>query len=265
VNCSDVRTFVHGYLDKEIDLVRHVEIEEHLRTCTACSQVHHAQVALRSALKSDELYFKAPPRLERQVRMAARRADRKPWLPRLVPREWIGAAAAAAALVALGILVGPMLGRPSLTERTAQDVVSAHVRSLMPGHLTDVVSSEQHTVKPWFAGKLDSSPPVVDLSGEGFPLVGGRLDYAARQPVAALVYRRGAHVINLFVWPSASTRDFAETADGRLGYNVFYWTRGETNFWAISDLNATELRQFARLVQARLVSVPPTDGPAPTP
>lgn len=174
---------------------------------------------------------------------------------RPLTRGWIGAAAAAASVVALGVLVGPMLSRPSLTERTAQDIVSAHIRSLMPDHLTDVVSSERHTVKPWFAGKLDFSPPVADLSGDGFPLVGGRLDYAGRRSVAALVYRRGAHLTNLFVWPSASTRDFAETTDARQGYNLLCWTRGQTNYWVISDLNATELRQFARLVQDRLVPV----------
>jgi len=256
VNCSEVRTFLHGYVDSELDLVRHLEIEDHLGTCDACSQIYRAQVVLRSALKSDELYFTAPAHLERQVRMAAQRTERKPWLPRLLTREWIGAAAAAAVVLALAVLVGPMLSRPTLTERTAQDIVSAHIRSLMPGHLTDVVSSEQHTVKPWFAGKLDFSPPVNDLSGDGFPLVGGRLDYAARRPVAALVYRRGAHLVNLFVWPSASTGDLAETADARQGYNMLYWTRRQTNFWAISDLNTTELRQFARLVQDRLVPVP---------
>jgi len=149
-----------------------------------------------------------------------------------------------------------MLFRPSSSERIADDIASAHIRSLMPGHLTDVPSSEQHTVKPWFAGKLDFSPAVVDLSGEGFPLVGGRLDYAAGRPVAALVYRRQAHLINLFVWPSSSTSEVAATADVRQGYNLLHWARGQTNYWVISDLNAAELGQFARLVQDRLASAP---------
>jgi len=252
VNCSEVRTFLHGYVDSELDLVRHLEIEDHLGTCDACSQIYRAQVVLRSALKSDELYFTAPAHLERQVRMAAQRTERKPWLPRLLTREWIGAAAAAAVVLALAVLVGPMLSRPTLTERTAQDIVSAHIRSLMPGHLTDVPSSQNHTVRPWFAGKLDFSPPVADLSAEGFELVGGRLDYAADRPVAALVYRKGGHLINLFVWPSESTRESAEAAEVRQGYDLLFWTRGKTDFWAISDLNATELRQFADLVRARL-------------
>jgi anti-sigma factor RsiW len=238
-------------MDDELDLVRHVEIEEHLRTCDACSQIYRAQLALRSALKSDELYFRAPAGLERKVRTAAMRPQGKSWLPRLPLPGWIGAVAAAA-VVAVALLFSPMVSRPSQTERVARDVVSAHVRSLMPGHLTDVPSSDHHTVKPWFAGKLDFSPPVADLSVEGFPLVGGRLDYAAGRPVAALVYRKGNHFINLFVWPSASEHESAEAADTRQGYNLLFWTRGRTNFWAISDVNKAELWRFAGLVRARL-------------
>jgi anti-sigma factor RsiW len=256
VSCDEVRPFLCGYLDSELDLVRHVEIENHLLTCDDCSQIHRAQTALRSALESGELYYRAPATLERRLRMAARRAQRKPWLPRLLARDWIGPAVAAAAVVVLAVLAGPLLWGPSLTERVAQDVVSAHVRSLMPGHLTDVPSSDQHTVKPWFAGKLDFSPPVADLGGEGYPLVGGRLDYAAGRAVAVLVYRRGAHVVNLFVWPSGSTHDSAEAVDVRQGYNLLHWTRAQMNFWAISDLNTNELRQFGRLLVGRLAPSP---------
>lgn len=256
MTCSEFRPLLDGYRDGELDLVRSLEIEEHLRTCDACSRIDRAQLALRAALKADELYFRAPASLARKVRMAGQPPERKSWLPRLQVSGWIGAAAAAAAAVTLAVLVSPVLSRPSRTEPIARDVVSAHIRSLMPGHLTDVPSSEQHTVKPWFAGKLDFSPPVADLSAEGFPLVGARLDYAAGRQVAALVYRRGEHVINLFVWPSASTREFAETAESRQGYNLLSWTRGRINFWAISDLNATELRQFAGLVRARLFQAP---------
>ncbi len=250
MSCGEVQAFLHGYFDGELDLGRHVEVEGHLRTCAACSQSHQAQLALRAALKSDDLYLKAPAHLEPRIRRAVQQAGRKPWLPRLLTRDWIGAAVAAAAVLFFAVWVGPIASRSSLTERITQDIVSAHIRSVMPGHLTDVPSSEQHTVKPWFAGKLDFSPPVADLSGQGFPLVGGRLDYAAGRPVAALVYRRQAHVINLFVWPSASMRDVVEAADSRQGYNLLYWTRAQVNFWAISDLNAIELRQFARLVQS---------------
>src|SRR5262249_5389339 len=154
VTFGEGRTHLHGYLDKELDLVRHAAIEGPLRTCDACTQAYQAEMALRSALKADELYYKAPAHLERQVRMLARRSDRNTWLPRLLMHEWIGATAAAAAVVALGFLVVPMLWRPSTTEQIAEDVLSAHVRSLMPGHLTDVASSERHTVKPWVARTL---------------------------------------------------------------------------------------------------------------
>lgn len=252
MTCRELRTLLHGYMDGELDLVRNVEIEEHLRTCGECSRIYQAQLALRSALQSDELYFRAPAGLERKVRMATQKPERMSWLPRPQVPDWIGAALAAAAVVALAFFVPPMISRSSETERIAQDVASAHIRSLMPGHLTDVPSSENHTVKPWFAGKLDFSPPVVDLSAEGFSLVGGRLDYAAGRPVAALVYRRGKHLINLFVWPSAAAHESSESGDARQGYNLLFWTRGQSNFCAISDVNRDELRRFASLVRARL-------------
>jgi anti-sigma factor RsiW len=241
-----------AHLDGELDLSREVEIEEHLRTCGDCARAHQAQLALRSALKSEDLYFRAPAHLAQRIRSAAQPAPPKASRSRPRMPGWLGAAAAAAAVVALAVWVSPMLSRPSRTDRITQDVVSAHIRSLMPGHLTDVPSSENHTVKPWFAGKLDFSPPIADLSAEGFPLVGGRLDYVGERPVAALVYRKGAHLINVFVWPSGPAPESAARADARQGYNVLSWTRGNTTFWAISDVNAAELRQFAELVRARL-------------
>ena len=251
MNCSELRTLLHGYVDGELDPVRNVEIEEHLRTCDACSQAVEAQRARRSALQSDELYFRAPAGLERKIRIAARRPEGKSRLMRVQLRGWAAAAVAAAAVVALAFFLPPILSRPSQTDRIAQDVVSAHIRSLMPGHLTDVPSSEHHTVKPWFAGRLDFSPPVVDLAAEGCPLVGGRLDYAAGRPVAALVYGRGKHLINLFTWPAEPVGESAEKSDARQGYNVVFWTRGGTNYWAISDVNRADLRRFAELVRAR--------------
>jgi anti-sigma factor RsiW len=166
--------------------------------------------------------------------------------------QWISAAVGAMAVVVAVVIAGPMLSRRSSSSQIAQEVVSAHIRSLMANHLTDVSSSDQHTVKPWFAGKLDFSPPVVDLKDDDFPLVGGRLDYAGNRPVAALAYRRGGHVINLFAWPSTSNADVAEAFDSRQGFNVLSWSHAGTTYWVVSDLNATELRQFASLVQSRV-------------
>ena len=131
--CIECRTVLHAFLDGELDLVRQVEMEDHLRTCGGCSRIHESQLALRAALKSDELYFRAPAHLERNVRMAVQPAQRKTWLPSPRTPAWIGAGLAVAAVVALAIFISRMLSLPSQTERIAQDVVSAHIRSLMPG------------------------------------------------------------------------------------------------------------------------------------
>ena len=251
MNCRDVRNLAHASLDGELDLVRQMEIDDHLRQCDACRTIYESQGALRSALKADGVYFTAPADLERRIRSIVRTAAAPPrwWsaafsLPRLT-------LAAATAAIIIAVIAGPLVLRQSHSEQIAHEVVSAHIRSLMASHLTDVPSSDQHTVKPWFAGKLDFSPPVIDLNAEGFPLVGGRLDYMERRPIAALAYRRGQHVINLFVWPSDSNADVREVSSMRQGYNALSWTRGRTHFWAVSDLNADELRQFAQLIQAR--------------
>jgi anti-sigma factor RsiW len=130
----------------------------------------------------------------------------------------------------------------------ADQVIADHVRSLLATHLLDVVSSDQHTVKPWFHGKVDFAPAVIDLSKEGFPLIGGRLDYLDGKTVVALVYRRGKHPINLFIFPGAGKGDTKPEIVTRRGYHLFHWTRDEMQYWAVSDLNRAELQQFAQLI-----------------
>jgi anti-sigma factor RsiW len=141
--------------------------------------------------------------------------------------------------------------RAAEQDRLVQDVVSGHVRSLMAGHLTDILSSDQHTVKPWFHGRIDLAPPVDDLAGEGYPLVGGRLDYLDRHPVAALVYRHREHPINLFVMAAPTGQHRAAASLAERGYNVVHWTASGMSFWAVSDVAVAELREFARLYQNR--------------
>ena len=167
---------------------------------------------------------------------------------------WAGVAAALAMAALVVWRLDPGVSRRSQNELLAQEVLSSHVRSLMANHLTDVPSSDQHTVKPWFNGKLDFSPPVKDLGAEGFPLVGGRLDYLDDRPVAALVYQRRKHFINLFIWPSDSGS--GQKTVMRQGYNLFQWTQSGMSYWAVSDLNSTELQDFVHLVQSHTPGTP---------
>jgi anti-sigma factor RsiW len=154
---------------------------------------------------------------------------------------------AAAAIVLLALL--PILRGPSTEEILTREVISSHVRSLMANHLADIPSSDQHTVKPWFNGKLDFSPPVEDLAKHGFPLVGGRLDYLNNRPVAALVYKRDKHLINLFIWPSSESSESVLKSETRQGYHVFHWTRSRMTYWVVSDLEQSQLQEFVQLLQ----------------
>jgi anti-sigma factor RsiW len=161
-------------------------------------------------------------------------------------RQWAIAASVFLAVVLSSSLTA-YVTRPNADDRLAQELVSDHVRSLMADHLTDIASSDQHTVKPWFHGRLDLAPPVDDLAAEGFPLVGGRLDYVEQRPVAALVYRRAEHPINVFVLPNRGGPAAAPQSLSQRGFNLLHWTRGDLAFWAVSDLNLAELREFQRL------------------
>jgi anti-sigma factor RsiW len=158
--------------------------------------------------------------------------------------SWLRVAAPMAAAALVVLMFVPFFAGPSSDELLTQDVVASHIRSLMVNHLADVPSTDEHTVKPWFNGKLDFSPPVVDLAKQGFPLIGGRLDYLNNRPVAALVYQRDKHVINVFVWPSNKTRQTSESIKTQQGYHVIRWTRSEMNFWVVSDLERNQLEKF---------------------
>lgn len=244
MSCGQAQ-WLHGYFDGELDAVRAAEFEAHLEACSTCARALAAEEGLRRALGGAELYAKAPAALRARVRAAlppapAAGAWRAP--------GWRIAAAAAAVLVSLGLWRAIPYGPDDRAQRElllAHQVLDAHLRSLQPAHLTDVASTDQHTVKPWFDGKLDFAPVVVDLTSDGFPLVGGRLDVVGGRSVAALVYARRKHVVNVFVWP-AEPSDAGLRSGMERGYAWVRWTRGGMRYWAVSDVAAADLEELAR-------------------
>jgi anti-sigma factor RsiW len=250
MSCEELADLLHPFADGELDLVRSLAVERHLEGCAGCARAVKQLKALQVALAEPALYYRAPAALRDRVRAGLRPARRTRAGSRPIPWHVLAVAASLAfvATLAWTTLRGPAF--PSADERVAQQVAASHVRSLMlPGRDVDVASSDQHTVKPWFKGQVTFSPPVKKMDGSGFELVGGRLDYLDRQKVAALVYKRRAHVISLFIWPAAerSARPLQALTDQ--GYHIFHWSDGDLTYWAASDLNEAELREFVDLVR----------------
>lgn len=241
---------MNGYIDGELELTASLEVERHMQDCQVCTQAYQSHRALRSAIAHESFYYDAPANLQKRVTAAVRKANKDRPSRGLLSWRWAvpGAALAMIAIVTWGVF--SVLQRSSTDDLLAQEIVSGHVRSLMADHLTDVPSSDQHTVKPWFGGKLDFSPTVIDLTQSGFSLIGGRLDYIGNRPTAALVYQHRQHLINLFVWQSTGTSDSGNKALVRQGYNLIGWKKSGLVYWAVSDLNNAELQEFAQAVQS---------------
>ncbi len=222
------------------------EVEGDLRTCPDWARVEPRRRRVGEALREPLPRHRAPDTLRARVRAAVREESSRGARRSAVPWRVLSVAASLA-VVAVGSW--QLALTRARGEALADQVVASHVRSLMAGHLADVPSSDQHTVKPWFNGKLDFSPPVYDFAGRDFPLLGGRLDYVGGQPVAALVYGRRQHVINVFLWPAGRGRSAGSGEVTRQGYHVLHWTTPEYTYWVASDLGLTELRDFVGLVQ----------------
>jgi anti-sigma factor RsiW len=254
VECRDVQNLLHPFVDGELDLVRHLQIEHHLADCTGCADRERGLRQLREALAAPELRYRAPDALRARLRSAAAPpAPRK----RRTTRALVATAAGVVLLVAASLAAGALLVRPSAEDRLAEEVVAGHVRALQVAHATDVASSDRHTVKPWFRGKVDFAPQVPDLAGSGFVLTGGRLDYLGNRPVAAVVYHRRAHLINVFTWPAGGGEvDRLVRALYRQGFHVRVWQRAGMAYWVISDLNPEELDEFVQLFQAHAITPP---------
>jgi anti-sigma factor RsiW len=240
-----------SYFDHELDPVRSLEVEQHMKDCEICSDKYEAQQALSNLVAESALYHKAPVALHERVRANLRPMDAKQRKSFAVRWQWLAYAASFAFVFLLGWIMGRSQLSPSSDVFLKQEIVSSHVRSLMPGHLTDVLSSDQHTVKPWFSGKLDFSPPVKDFAPQGFPLLGGRIDYVNHKTVAVLVYGHKKHIINLFLWSSPDTANKEPGSATLQGYNIIKWVDSEVVYHAVSDLNETELRDFVSLRHAK--------------
>ena len=262
MSCELTQRFVPGYLDGELDLVRTIEMETHLKSCADCNLELENQQALRAALRRGSLAYAAPAALRGRIQSSLdastvkeapeRRSAWGAW--RIFQWATAFAVLAVCAFTSWQFVAG--LRGPSDDQRIAAEVFASHVRSLEANHLMDVASTDQHTVKPWFDGKLDFSPPVEDLASDGYPLVGGRLDYLEGRQVAALIYQRRKHFINVFVWPDAAGPSSARAMESRQGYNVMRWARSGFQFWAVSDVNAPDVAEFVRLLEARISAEP---------
>jgi len=246
---SDWSVLLHGYVDGELDAANALRYERHLAECGACAAELDALRTLKLRLSESEARFVAPDTLRLRVLDALAREGaaevvhaRKPVPHRRRLADWLGRWGLLPALAALAAsLVLLFVARPPHGPPLQDELLAGHVRSLLADHLTDIATSDQHTVKPWFNGRIDFSPPVTDLSSRGYPLVGGRIDYVAGRVVAVLVYRRNGHVINVFVWPS---QDPSRSTSERDGYNVIGFGEAGLRFWIVSDLNTVELEEF---------------------
>jgi anti-sigma factor RsiW len=251
MNCELAETTIHGYFDGELDAVRSAEFERHLEHCPQCQAALEGIESLRMQLQQSDLYEHASPELREKVRKRLAQETRKAgFTPRLSWKRWFlvpafGTLATAAALITIMLFVIPSHRNATLTA----ELIDAHVRSLQPGHLFDVESTSQHTVKPWFDGKLDFIPPVGDYAAEGFPLVGGRLDVVDGHNVAALIYARRKHFINVFIWPDREKGPIAESSGSRQGYNWVAGKSGDMQIYLVSDAAPSDLRELKSLLQ----------------
>lgn len=247
--CQETNGLIEAYADGELDLSASLEIERHMDDCAACAAELKSHRALRSSIGGASLYYDAPPQLTSRVRSALRKQAKVPVVHRLAAWRWFAVAAPAVSLAILAFALVAVSRTPSRRDLLNEEIVSAHVRSLMGAHLMDFPSTDQHTVKPAFNGRIDFSPEVRDLSSQGFTLLGGRLDYVDRRPVAALIYQRRKHVINLFIWPSEAGAEEKAAATSLRGYSVIHWIRAGMNYSAVSDINSSELGTFRQALQ----------------
>jgi anti-sigma factor RsiW len=247
MTCDEAEILLHALIDGELDAGHAREVEAHIASCPRCAAQFEAYREMSKAVAGAGLRYTAPPLLRRRIEASLPQAQ----MPsRRAVLRGFAMGSAASAIAATGLVA--IILRNDDAQRIESEIVSAHLRSLQAGHLTDVLSTDQHTVKPWFNGKLDVSPPVVDLTAQGFMLIGGRLDYVDARAIAAIVYRRRAHLINLFVSQTASTERQSAKMETIQGFNIRRWSDRGLNYWAVSDLAKDELAEFGEKFESAM-------------
>jgi anti-sigma factor RsiW len=247
MTCEEAEVLLHALIDGELDAGHAREVEAHLVGCAKCAALAKDFRAMRNAINEAGAHYRAPLELRRRIETSLPRAE----VPtRRAMLKGFAMGSAVSAIAASGLFA--VILRSDDESRVQSEIVSAHLRSLQAGHLTDVISTDQHTVKPWFNGRIDVAPPVIDLTAQGFTLIGGRLDYVDARPVGAVVYRRRQHVINLFVAQTSSMERRAARTDNLQGFNVRRWSERGLNFWAVSDLARDELADFGERFESAM-------------
>jgi anti-sigma factor RsiW len=250
MTCDETEILLHALIDGELDAGHARDVENHVATCPRCAAALADYCKMSEMVAGANLRYTAPLGLRKRIEASLPQPKPAPSRRSLLRGFAMGSAVSA--LAATGLVA--IVLRNDDAQRIESEVVSAHLRSLQAGHLIDVVSTDQHTVKPWFNGKLDVSPPVVDLTAQGFTLIGGRLDYLDARAIGAVVYKRRQHIINLFVAQTANTERKPATMETMQGFNVRRWREQGMNFWAVSDIGPDELTEFGTKFEAALGS-----------
>jgi anti-sigma factor RsiW len=248
MTCDEAEILLHALIDGELDAGHAREVEAHVAQCPRCAASLAAYRQMSQAIASADLRYSAPQSLRLRVEAALPKPIVAAAPSRRAVLRGFALGSGVSAIAASGLFA--IMLRNDDQERIDSEIVSAHLRSLQAGHLTDVLSTDQHTVKPWFNGRLDVAPPVIDLTAQGFTLIGGRLDYVDARPIGAVVYKRRAHVINLFVAQTSNMARRAPSTETIQGYNIRRWSERGLNFWAISDIGADELAEFSDKFEA---------------
>ena len=250
MTCDEAEILLHALIDGELDAGHALEVEAHIADCPACASEFAAYRRMSLAIAKADLRYTAPPELRRRIEASLPQPPQQQAPSRRSVLRGFALGSAVSAIAATGLFA--IVLRSDDEQRIESEIVSAHLRSLQAGHLIDVVSTDQHTVKPWFNGKLDVSPPVIDLTAQGFTLIGGRLDYVDARAIGAVVYKRRAHVINLFVSQTANTERKPAKMETIQGFNIRSWSDRGLNFWAVSDIGADELAEFGDKFEAAM-------------